>query len=170
MTSSKLFVNLQCWKKWQRIRGVLAPSSLKTLAQSYHMQNLYVRHQKLCCPKHSHHLPSVGILYHLLLRPVTSHLLWFLWTFPYLSAPEHQHAGFCPPEFQQYVILSVSSFLLACIKMMNVFEKLQTSPIPLVLWFTVSHFRPLFWDFFSCLISSIDGSRSPAGHHPAFKG
>lgn len=93
------------------------------------MPNLYLRHQKLHCPKHSHHLPSVGILYHLLLRPATSHLLWFLWTSPHLSAPGHQHAAFSPPELQQYVILSDSFFLLALIKMMNVI--LQTSPIPL---------------------------------------
>lgn len=41
---------------------------------------------------------------------------------------------FCPPDFQQYVILSVSFFLLAFIKVMNVFEMPQivlTSPIPL---------------------------------------
>ena len=95
------------------------------------MQNLYVSHQKLCFPRHSHHLPPTRILYHLLLRPVISHLLWFLWTSPHLSAPEHQLAGFCPPEFQQYVILSVSPFLVACIKVMDVFEMLQTSPIPL---------------------------------------
>lgn len=133
------------------------------------MQNLYVRHQKLHCPKHSHHLLSIRILYHVLLGPVTSHLLWFLWTSPHLSAPEHQHAGFCPPEFQQYVILSVSSLLLACIKVMNVFEMLQTL-CALVLRFTLSHFRPFFRDFFSCLISSIAGRQNPDGHHPAFKG
>lgn len=95
------------------------------------MQSLYARHQKLRCPKtFTSPSPNRDMLHHLLPRPVTSHPLWFLWTSTRLSAPEHRHAALCPPQFQQYVMLSVSTFLLACIKVMNVAEMLQFRPHP----------------------------------------
>lgn len=78
---------------------------------------------------------------------------------------------FCPLEFQQYVNLSICFFLLAFIKVMNVFEMYsKTSPslFALVVWFNLSHFHPLFRDFFCCLISSIESRQNPAGHEPAF--
>lgn len=76
--------------------GVLALSSIKKQKKKKRVPTwiTFIRHQKLRCPKHLHHLPAFGIFYHLLLRPVTSHLLCFLWTSLHLSAPEHQHTAF----------------------------------------------------------------------------
>lgn len=132
---------------------VLTMSALKTSATWRTLQ-------KLPCPNHTHHLPSTEILYHLLPRPVTSHLLWLLRTSP-------RHTAFYPRELQQYVILS--SVLLAFIKVINVcvWNSIGTpnQPHPPFLCFSGSLWATftVFRDFFSCLISSIEGRQNPAG-------
>lgn len=109
-------------------RGKLAQSSVWTPLDRVTTWRIFIYGTRsLHCPKHLHHLPLSRKLYHLLLRPVTSHLLRLLGTSIQLSAPEKQHAGLYPPKFQQYVTLSISYFPLARIKVINVFEMAETS-------------------------------------------
>ena len=164
MTSSKLFVK----------------SDKAAVANSHHDPENLLRRVTTCltflwrlrCPKHSHHLPSVGVLYHLLLMPVTSHLLWFLRTSPHLSAPEHQHAASLscrPSAICHFNCPPPPAFFFFCLNLLKWLMRLRCrrfskpATIPLCSGHLVQ-FEPLspsLPGLFSCLISSI-GSRQKA--------